>query len=209
MSERLLPMLAVAGKPFDSPEYLFEVKWDGVRALAADGPGGWVLWGRGGADYTSRYPELACLARLPAGTVLDGELIRLGPAGVPSLAALLRRHQLLHPERVAAAARAAPVTYVAFDLLALAGRSLVAEPLHTRRAALQELLADLGEPGLVFSPGVVGAGRAFFDLVVAGGHEGIVAKHQASRYRPGRRSATWVKVKPARRRRSLSSGAKP
>jgi hypothetical protein len=50
MSDRLLPMLAVAGTPFDSAEHVFEVKWDGVRALATGGPGGWALWGRGGAD---------------------------------------------------------------------------------------------------------------------------------------------------------------
>jgi ATP-dependent DNA ligase len=200
-------MLAVAGAPFDSPEHVFEVKWDGVRALAAGGPGAWALWGRGGVDYAGRYPELAFLARLPAGTVLDGELVRPGPAGVPTLAAVLRRHQLVQPARVAAAARAEPVSLVAFDLLALAGRSLLAEPLHTRRAALQELLADLGEPGLVFSPGVVGAGRAFFDLVVAQGHEGMMAKHRDSRYRPGRRSAAWVKVKPAPR--TPATGGEP
>jgi ATP-dependent DNA ligase len=201
-------MLAVAGGPFDSPAYVFEVKWDGVRALAAGGPD-WALWGRGGVDYTDRYPELAFLARLPAGTVLDGELVRRGPAGVPTLAAILRRHQLVQPARITAAARAEPVSLVAFDLLALAGRSLLAEPLHIRRTALQELLADLGEPGLVFSPGVAGAGRAFFALVVAQGHEGMMAKHRASRYRPGRRSAAWIKVKPVRAPRAPASGGEP
>ena len=73
----LLPMLATAAVPFDSEAYLFEVKWDGVRALAASEAGRWRLWGRTGTDYTARYPELAVLGRLPTGTVLDGELVVL------------------------------------------------------------------------------------------------------------------------------------
>jgi hypothetical protein len=64
-----LPMLATAAQPFDSDEYVFEVKWDGVRALAEASPERWRLWGRGLADYTDRYPELAVLRRLPGGAV--------------------------------------------------------------------------------------------------------------------------------------------
>ena len=64
MLPRLLPMLAVPAEPFDSPEYSFELKWDGIRALAAMEKGGWRLWGRERADYTQRYPELAMLRRL-------------------------------------------------------------------------------------------------------------------------------------------------
>ena len=144
MNQRLLPMLAVASAPFDSAEYLFEVKWDGVRALAAGGPGGWSVWGRDGADYSARYPELAVLGRLPAGTVLDGELVRWGPEGLSNLGALLKRHHLTHPGRIAQASQSQPVCYV------------------------------------VFSQGVVGAGRAFFDAVVAQGQEGMMAKHLVS-----------------------------
>ena len=87
MSQRLLPMLAVPSAPFDSPEHLFEVKWDGVRALAACGPDA-AVWGRDGADYSARYPELAILGRLPAGTVLYGELVRWGRAGLSNLGAI-------------------------------------------------------------------------------------------------------------------------
>src|SRR5262249_56898094 len=74
MNERPLPMLAVASRPFDSPDYLFEVKWDGVRALAASEAAGWALWGRGGAAYRDRYPDLAFLGPLPAPPVLHGRL---------------------------------------------------------------------------------------------------------------------------------------
>ena len=199
MSQRLLPMLAVPSAPFDSPEYLFEVKWDGVRALAACGPDG-AVWGRDAADYSARYPELAVLGRFPAGTVLDGELVRWGPEGLSNLGAILKRHQLTHPVRIEQASRSQPVCYVVFDLLYLRGRSLLGEPLQRRREALQELLQHLQERYVVFSEGLVGAGRAFFEAVVAQGHEGMMAKHRASRYRPGRRSASWRKIKPARDR---------
>ncbi len=195
MSTHPLPMLAVAGAPFDSEEYLFEVKWDGVRALAACGPT-WRLWGRDGVEYGDRYPELAVLAHVPPDTVLDGELVRWGPSGVPTLGDILRRHQLVHPGRIARASRNFPVAYIVFDLLRLRGRSLLAEPLQARRDALQQLLHQLNEPGLVFSEGIIGAGRRFFETLVAQGHEGMMAKHLSSRYRPGRRSAAWRKIKP-------------
>ncbi len=103
MKRLLLPMLATAAAPFDGEDYLFEVKWDGVRALAAsEAAGRWRLWGRTGADYTTRYAELAVLARLPAGTVVDGELVVLRD-GRADFSALLRRHQRQRPELLRAA----------------------------------------------------------------------------------------------------------
>ena len=79
MLPTVMPMLATSGEPFDSPEYRFEIKWDGIRALAAIDATGWHLWGRDVADYTARYPELAVLQRLPRGTLVDGELVVRGP----------------------------------------------------------------------------------------------------------------------------------
>ena len=192
-----LPMLATSAQPFDSPDYSFEVKWDGVRALAAVAAGRWQLWGRALADYGPRYPELDVLRRLPAGTVVDGELV-VARGGLPDLQALLRRHQRVGPRRIGQASRQTPVGYVLFDLLYHQGRPLLHEPLQRRRGLLAEVLAGLQEPGLVFSEGVVGPGRDFFARLVAQGHEGVVAKHLASRYLPGQRSSAWRKVKPVR-----------
>jgi ATP-dependent DNA ligase len=202
MNACLLPMLAVRAEPFDSPEYLFEVKWDGVRALAARESTGWRMWGREAADYTARYPELGVLNRLPPGTLLDGEVI-LCQGGRPHLPSLLTRHQLLRPKQIEALSRVRPVTYVVFDVLSIPGRSLLGQPLQARREILQGLLDPLHEPRLVFSAGVVGSGRLFFAEVVRQGQEGVMAKHLASRYRPGRRSAAWKKIKPAFRARLL------
>src|SRR6516164_8382260 len=195
MKEVLLPMLATASVPFDSEEYSFEVKWDGVRALAAVENGRWQLSGRAGSDYTLRYPELAVLRRLPSGTVIDGELVALR-GGCANFSALLQRHlrnprgdlHLLEPS----------IYYVVFDLLFAQGQSLLRQPLRERRERLRELLGAVDDPRLIYSDGVVGRGRDFFREVVAQGHEGVLAKHLASAYRPGRRSPAWKKIKPNR-----------
>jgi ATP-dependent DNA ligase len=193
--EPFLPMLAVKAEPFDSPEYLFEVKWDGVRALAARDAGGWRLWGRDRADYRARYPELDVLAGLPAGTVLDGELV-LWAGDLPDRDALLARHPRMSGRAVSALSRQQAVTYVVFDAPYDRGRCLFGQPLTDRRALARECVERLADPRLVFSEAVVGSGKAFFAEVVARGQEGVLAKHQASRYLPGRRSAAWKKIKP-------------
>lgn len=189
-----LPMLATKAAPFDSQDYFFEVKWDGVRVLAAVERDQWHLWGRDGVDYTARYPELAVLRRLPSGTVVDGELVVLSH-GRADLSALLRRHQRRRP--LPAGYSAVPICYVLFDLLYARGQSLLKEPLLQRRALLRELLDEVDDPLLAYSDGVVGAGREFFARVVAEGHEGVMAKRQASRYQPGKRSPAWRKIKPS------------
>jgi bifunctional non-homologous end joining protein LigD len=176
---RPLPMLATAAAPFDAPEYSFEIKWDGVRALAAVEQGRWSLWGRGGVDYTTRYPELAVLGRLPEGTVVDGELVVLRD-GLADFPGLLRRHQRRRP--LPPGYHVSPVSFILFDLLYNRGRALLKETLTRRRAQLRALLEDVHEPLLVYSDGVEGGGREFFDQAVAQGHEGILAKLLASRY---------------------------
>ena len=99
MLPQVSPMLAVAAEPFDAPEYSFEIKYDGVRALAAVDEMGWRLWGRERADYTARYPELDLVRRLPTGTLVDGELVAFDTDGRPHLRRLLRRHALSSPWR--------------------------------------------------------------------------------------------------------------
>jgi bifunctional non-homologous end joining protein LigD len=206
----ILPMLATAAAPFDSAEHVFEVKWDGVRALAAVASGRWRLWGRQGADYTLRYPELAVLGRLPAGTIVDGELV-VGQVGRADFPALMRRHQRARPPEIEAASGGPQpaVSYVLFDLLYAQGRALLQEELVQRRARLQELLRGVNEPRLVYSMGSEGCGRAFFARVVADGHEGVMAKQRASRYVPGRRSTSWRKIKPTLRLPCVLLGYRP
>jgi len=195
MIPTVAPMLAVRAEPFDSPDYLFEVKWNGIRALAANEQGQYRVWGRGRADYRERYPELSFLRGLPHGTVVDGELVLLHE-GLPDLDGILGRHQRTNPALIRQLSRTNPVRYIVFDLLYANGQSLCCEPLSTRRAALADLASSMHE--LVFSEGVVERGCAFFAGAVRQGQEGIMAKHLASTYLPGRRSAAWRKIKPVR-----------
>jgi len=201
MLPQVLPMLAVAAEPFDSPEYSFEIKWDGVRALAAVEGRGWRLWGRERADYTARYPELNVLRRLPAGTLVDGELVAFDADGRPDLRRLLCRHGLTDPWRIRQARHWCPVRHVLFDLLYHAGRCLTHEPLVLRRELLDEVCEKLDVTEVEFSPVVIGAGTAFYQSVLAAGHEGVMAKLLKSAYRPGKRSVTWKKMKPRARSR--------
>lgn len=195
MIRRLEPMLAVAGEPFDSDDHLYEVKWDGVRCLAAVEGGQVRLWGRELADYTGRYPEMDTLAMLPAGTVIDGELVMLRD-GRADLDAVLRRHQTTDQFKTKLAARQDPAVYMAFDLLLHRDRSLILEPLVRRREILAETLGQVDASRVVLSDGIVGAGRLWFEEVVRQGHEGVMAKHLASPYLPGKRSSCWQKIKP-------------
>jgi ATP-dependent DNA ligase len=137
------------------------------------------------------------LSRLPSGTVLDGEVVLL-QHGLPDLEAILARHQLVSTARIRQRCQVEPVTYVLFDALYANGRSLLAEPLSVRRQVLQDLLESFDEPRLVFSAGIIDRGSAYFEQAVAQGQEGVMAKHLASPYLPGRRSACWRKIKPAR-----------
>ena len=204
MLPQLLPMLAVPSLPFDSPKHHFEIKWDGVRALAAVDTDGWRLWGRERSDYTARYPELDVLRRLPVGSLVDGELIALR-GGLPDLKWLMRRHHLADPWQVRWAWRWCPVRYVLFDVLYWAGSCLLSQPFAQRRAMLAEAGARLPAPEVLISSGVVGAGKAFYEQVVGQGHEGVMAKHLFAPYRAGRRSHGWKKIKPRRRLRGDSS----
>ena len=197
MLPHLLPMLAVPAVPFDAADYFFEIKWDGVRALAAVDGAGWRLWGRDHADYTARYPELDVVRRLPAGTLVDGELVACRD-GLGDLPLLLRRHHLADPFHVRWAWRWCPVRYILFDVLYWAGRNLLSEPLEQRRLLLAEACDRLQVPEVLSSTGVVGVGKAFYQEVVGQGHEGVMAKHLRAAYRPGRRSPAWRKIKPSR-----------
>lgn len=188
------PMLATSGEPFDSPVHVFELKWDGVRAMAYVEHGGLRLHGRRRRDLAGRYPELAFLSALPSGTVLDGELVVLQPDGRPDFGAIVGRENTAL-QRAAAAAAKRPVHYVVFDLLYLAGEPVLARPFAERRHLLGELLATVRSPQLLAADGVATHGRALFAAAQERGLEGIVGKRLDAPYRPGERGDAWVKIK--------------
>lgn len=188
--------------------WAFELKWDGVRALAHLDGGVTTVRGRRGDEIGFRYPELEPVAReVGRRAVLDGEIVSFDPEGRPSFGRLQQRMGLANELLIERRAGEAPVTYVAFDLLWLDGDSLVAEPYARRR----ELLAELGVDGPAWqAPGHrVGDGDALFELVRARRLEGVVAKRLESPYRPGRRSGDWLKVKCRRRQELVIGGWMP
>jgi ATP-dependent DNA ligase len=195
------PMLAKPGVPFDSSEHLFEVKWDGTRVLAFVDSRGCRLVNRHRVDVTERYPELGFLQDLATGTVLDGEVVVLRQ-GKPDFGLLLSRNQARASFKIQSLARTLPVTYVVFDLLYDRFESLLALPLVTRRERLEMVVRACANPRLVFSEGIIGQGRAYFEAICQNGLEGVVAKRWDSRYRPGRRA--WIKIKPKEGKRPIS-----
>jgi ATP-dependent DNA ligase len=189
------PMLASPGSPFDSADHLFEVKWDGIRAMAYRDRDGYRLVSRHGRPLTDQFPELAFLGRLSPGTVLDGELVVL-QAGKPVLGLVQARHQVQSARKIRALAKTTPAVFMTFDLLFEGHRSLMTAPLAERREALRKVVASAGDYSVVYSEGVVGPGKAFFERVIGEGLEGVMAKRLAGCYRPGRRTAAWQKIKP-------------
>jgi bifunctional non-homologous end joining protein LigD len=200
MPERLEPMLAKSGPlPPDDGRWAYEIKWDGVRALAYVEGGRARFASRRGNDITPRYPELRGLGRALGSheAVLDGEVVAFGDDGRPSFQRLQGRMHLTSEHAVRRLSEREPVSYVIFDVLYLDGRSLMALPYDERRARLLELGLD----GATWQTPAhhVGDGAAMLEASRANGLEGIIAKRRDCPYTPGKRTGTWVKVKNVRR----------
>jgi bifunctional non-homologous end joining protein LigD len=205
----LLPMLATPGVMPHGDAWAFEVKWDGVRALAFVTGDGVRLVARSGRDITRRYPELQGLAGALAGrdAVLDGEIVACDDAGLPSFERLQERMHVDDATLVATLASHVPVVYMVFDLLALDGTSLVGLPYRERRAHLVDLALD-GSNWQV-PPNAIGDGSTMEAFTRERGIEGVVAKRLDSRYEPGRRSPAWRKVKNTQRQEFVIGGWTP
>jgi bifunctional non-homologous end joining protein LigD len=184
-------MLATAGTLPSGPGWSYEFKWDGVRVLAVFEGGPPRLYARSGAVVTVAYPEVAALS-LPAGSLLDGEMVVLDSGGRPSFTALAERMHVRDPGRAARLAATLPVTYMIFDLLRLAGEDLMTRPYRERRRRLDEL--DLAGPHWMVPP-VFADGAATAAAARENRLEGVVAKRLESPYLPGTRSPDWIKVK--------------
>ncbi len=207
MPEQIAPMLATAGRlPADDGRWAFEVKWDGVRAIAHSEPGRLRFHSRNLHDITERYPELARLNRALSShrAILDGEIVAFDADGRPSFGALQGRMHLTSASQIRRLARSSPVSYVIFDLLWLDGHSLLREPYETRRARLVELALD-GERWQA-PEHVVGRGPELLAVSRAQGLEGVVAKRLDSSYEPGRRSRGWTKIKNVHREQVVIGG---
>lgn len=170
------------------PEWVYEVKWDGIRLLADTTGPGLRLLGRTGRDVTVAYPELADLAGIQ-GALLDGEVVAMVD-GVPSFAALAERMQVRDASRARALAARLPVTYMVFDVLRLYGVDVTSRSFDERRATLERL--ELPARALI-SP-VFDDRDDLWRVTREHGLEGVLAKRRTSVYQAGRRSPDWVKA---------------
>jgi bifunctional non-homologous end joining protein LigD len=192
------PMLCEsAEQPPDGPEWRYELKLDGYRAIGFKTEGQAELWSRNGKDFVRRFPEVAkAIASLPEDTAIDGEIVALDADGKPSFA-------LLQGSGTAAT----PVVFYVFDLLILRGKDLRLSPLEERRKRLRKIVDGLPE-NIRYSETFAVPAAQLVSAVRENGLEGIVAKRAGSTYRSGR-SGDWVKWRANRGQEFVIGGYIP
>ena len=210
LPERIEPMKATLAKlPADDEGWGYEIKWDGVRAIAYCEPGHVRLESRNLRDITSQYPEVGRIREAVGGDalILDGELVAFDDDGRPSFQRLQRRMHVASESEVRRRMGETPVTYVIFDLLYADGRALFELPYEERRERLEAL--DLEGESWQVPAYHRGDGAALQAASKKQGLEGIIAKRLESPYRPGKRGREWLKVKNVREQEVVIGGWLP
>ncbi len=210
----LAPMLAENGtagvaRALSDPSWV-EVKWDGIRALGTWADGRMLLHARRGTDITTRYPELTADGApfLPvADAIVDGEIVAFDGQGRPSFSLLQNRMHLTRPREIEREVVRTPIVYMLFDLLRLDGHDLTGMPLRERRILLEDVVAGLDAP--IQIPPVFDDVDAALAASREFGLEGVVVKDPQSRYRPGQRSPSWLKLKHTRMQEAVIVGIRP
>ena len=185
MPRSIKPMLATLIKePFDDPDWIFEVKWDGYRAVAEIHDGNVSLYSRNLISFNQKFSPIAdSLKKFRFEAILDGEIVVVDDQGHPDF-------QMLQDYQKSGSGH---LLYYVFDLLYFQGHDLTSLPLVRRKELLKRILPSV--PKIKFSDHVWKEGVLFFNVVKEKGLEGIIAKHSQSAYRVGKRSRQWLKVK--------------
>jgi bifunctional non-homologous end joining protein LigD len=194
--KKIKPMLAtlIAG-PFDRKGWLFEVKWDGYRALAFKDKKVELL-SRGQKSFNQRYPAIVSeIKKIPGDVILDGEIVVLDKKGRSNFQ-LLQNYQKKQE---------GALYYYVFDILLYKGQDLRDSPLVERKKILKKLVRQPGLTQIRFSDDIHEKGKAFFRLAVKKGLEGIIAKKEDSSYQ-SRRSPDWLKIKTTLRQEVVIGG---
>jgi len=200
------PMLATpTAKAFDNPDWLFEIKWDGYRAVAFIEDGGVRLVSRSQNDLTAQFSELGTLPQFVKAerAILDGEIVALDEEGRPSFSLMQQRTGFQPGKRRLPRREGVPVVYYAFDLLYLDGLDLRRVALEQRKQLLQDRILAGGV--IQFSDHYAEKGRALFEAAKRRGLEGIVAKKRGSTYQE-KRSNDWLKIKITQRQECVIGG---
>ncbi len=185
MPHKIIPMLAeTAKKPFDHPEWLFEVKWDGYRAIAELDKTDVLLYSRNRTSFMKKFsPIVLALQNLGIQAVLDGEIVIVDNKGIPDFQKLQD-----YPK-----SNGGHLLYYVFDILYHNGKNMTQLPLVERKEILKSVI--LQNDCVKYSEHIWNTGESFFAAAKQKGLEGIVAKHSLSRYKPGTRSDNWLKIK--------------
>jgi bifunctional non-homologous end joining protein LigD len=183
---------SIGKTPFDRAGWIFELKYDGYRAIVGKHKGEMKMLSRRGNDFLPYFPEIAARLETLPDMVLDGELVVLDDQGRAQFEPLRRRALMRNPKSIVAASRETPAAVFAFDLIALRGHDLRRYPLTMRKAMLKDVLKDSTRIRCVTHIGENGVRlfQAACELRV----EGIVAKRADSPYGRGRTS-DWVKIR--------------
>jgi bifunctional non-homologous end joining protein LigD len=195
MTSRYKPMLAkLAPQPFSDNDWIFEIKWDGFRAIA------YVnqelrLKSRNQKELKYNFPELEELTKLTQRVVLDGEIVVVKD-GKPDFQALLERGQATSPLEIEAKEKRSPAVYVVFDILEKDGISILDLPLTERKKILKSSVKE--GKHVLLSDFVEEKGETYYNLALEKGLEGVMAKKKDSVYESGVRSDSWLKIKRLR-----------
>lgn len=188
------PMLCQPSPPFNSSEFMFEVKWDGERAVMLFENGKLTIQNRKGIEVTYRYPELQNI-KFNCPCVIDGEVIVLDENGRSDFNLIAKRSHLEKKFDIELRMQKIPVTFMAFDILSFDGRDVTMLPLYERRSWLYKAMQVNGVAKWSLPLDKEGNGKALFESAVKQGLEGIVAKYIDSPYTQGKRSPHWKKIK--------------
>ncbi len=181
-------------EPADSPDRIYEIKWEGIRAISVVDGAGALMHTRGGADLSHAFYDVTAAVREAAGgaeVVLDGELVVLNDDGIPERHAVVDRWLAGAPMLAVA-----QVNYEVFDILRLNGRSLTGLPLYERKRILHDVVRPNATTHLCHFE--EGEGVAMYDAALELGLHGVVAKNKHSLYEPGKRTLHWLSVQPVR-----------
>lgn len=196
MPQNIKPMLAkLTDAPFDGEDWIYELKWDGYRAIAEVNEEEINLYSRNGNSYKQKYkPIVQGLKELGHQALLDGEIVVLNQEGKPDFQ-LLQNYMTNKKDTL---------RYYVFDLLYLNGYEMFDLPLVERKNLLKEIVTDI--PKVIYSDHITGDGISFFKVAQENSMEGIVAKRADSRYHRGKRSNEWLKIKTSMRQEAVIGG---
>ena len=186
------PMLAkVAPDAFTDKDWIFEIKWDGFRAIAYVGEL-YSLKSRNNKELKQNFPEIDEINRLSSNIVVDGEIIVMRE-GTPDFQSLLERGQAVSAGEIQRQSTRAPAVYIVFDILEKDGKSLTLLPLTERKSILKDSLKE--GTNVLLCDYIDEKGEAYFKLALQKGLEGVVAKKKDSHYEEGLRTGSWLKIK--------------